>query len=76
MPNIDEFDIHGQWANPNTIECTDCIYRDVETIKLDGKEIPIGATRCFCDMYPEGVEMKPTGITLRGEHCEFFEREE
>lgn len=75
MPNIDEFNVHCQWANPSKIECTDCIFRDLDTVEIDGKEIPVGATRCFCDMYPEGEAYKPTGVLMRGEHCDFFERE-
>lgn len=65
----------GQWANANRIECSDCIYRDRLVVKIDGVEKPVGATRSNCERFPKGEMYKPMGVVLRGEHCEYFERE-
>lgn len=64
--------MRGQWADPNKIDCTTCIWRDMETVELDGKILPVGATRCFCERFPKGEMYKPTAVLFNGEHCDYY----
>ena len=65
----------GQWANPDTIICKDCIYRDKCTIELNGRTIPVGVTKSFCEMYPRG-QGKPSEILFQNANCDYYVQEE
>ena len=66
----------GQWANPDTIICKDCVYRDKCEIELNGKIIRAGVTKSYCEMYPkESTNGKPNGILFQNEDCDYYEKE-
>lgn len=72
MISVKDGTMKGQWPNPNTIVCKDCIYRDKTTIELNGKIIPVGVTKSFCEEYSDG-KGKPLEILFRDGDCPYFE---
>lgn len=67
----------GQWANPKTIMCKDCIHRNRDTVEINGKTIQTGITKAFCDMYvgPPIDNGKPLDILFMNKKCEYYEQE-
>lgn len=63
-------ELRVQWSKPDRVQCVDCVNRDRTIVEINGKKIPVGATRYYCDVY----ENKPTAILLRGALCDYFER--
>lgn len=53
--NIRNFEqpLKVQGANPESIQCKDCIFRDKTTFEHKGKIIPIGVIKSYCDVYNE-----------------------
>lgn len=63
----------GTWADPGKVKCMDCGLRNRTVVKsADGrKDVPVGATRRFCDAYPSG-KGKPNEILFQNADCEFY----
>lgn len=62
--------IKGQWPNPDTVKCKDCIYRDKTVLDLGDKVILTGVTKDFCEIYVKG---KPREILFQNAECPHFE---
>lgn len=69
--------IKGQFPDRNKIICKDCIFRDRTVIELGEKEIPVGVTKAFCDMYqaPPASNGKPHDVLFNNADCEFYVKE-
>ena len=69
--------IKGQFPDLNKIKCRDCIYRDKTVVELNGKEIKVGVTRAFCDMFigPPDDNGKPRNVLFGNEDCDLYEKE-
>ena len=69
--------IKGQFPDRNKIICKDCIFRDRTVIELGEKEIPVGVTKAFCDMYqaPPASNGKPHDVLFSNADCEFYVKE-
>lgn len=63
----------GTWADPEKVMCRDCALRDRTVVKMPGseREIPVGVTRDFCGIYPDG-KGKPSAILFHGADCEYY----
>lgn len=70
-------EVRAQTADPNKIACRDCIYRDQETLKIDGKVIQVGIMRATCLIFDgKKGRWKPDGVDLGGQPCPFYEQDE
>ena len=69
--------IKGQFPDRDKIICKDCIFRDKTVIELGEKEIPVGVTKAFCDMYqaPPASNGKPHDVLFNNADCEFYVKE-
>ena len=69
--------IKGQFPERDKIICKDCIFRDKTVIELGEKEIPVGVTKAFCDMYqaPPASNGKPHDVLFNNADCEFYVKE-
>ena len=69
--------IKGQFPDRDKIICKDCKFRDPTVIKLGEKEIPVGVTKAFCDMYqaPPASNGKPHDVLFNNADCEFYAKE-
>ena len=69
--------IKGQFPDPKTIVCKDCIFRDKTVVNIGDKKIFAGITKMFCDIYREPPEStgKPHGVLFNNEDCEFYIKE-
>lgn len=66
-----------QTADPARMKCRDCIYRDQDTMTVDGKTIQVGIMRASCLIYDgKKGNWKPTGVYFQNEGCLFYERDE
>lgn len=61
-----------QWLEPE--QCKKCVFRDRATAELDGKVIPVGATRSSCELFPY-PDMKPGGVLHNTEKCKHYVKE-
>ena len=70
-------DMHMQTADPNEMVCMDCIYRDRDTITLEGKKVLVGVMRDTCLIFDgKHGNWKPTGVILDHANCLMYERDE
>lgn len=70
-------EVHAQTADPNKMPCRDCIYRDRDTMKIEGKLIRVGIMRDTCLIYDgKRGHWKPNNVYFMNEHCDFYERDE
>jgi len=67
--------MHCESPNVNEIFCRDCSFRDKTTIDLDGKEILVGVTKAYCDIYVK-PNSKPTEILFQQAPCDFYVKDE
>lgn len=69
--------IRGQFPDKTKIMCKDCIHRDKTVVKIKGKEIPVGVTKSFCEMYqePPASNGKPHEVLFENVQCDFYEKE-
>ena len=69
--------IKGQFPDRDKIICKDCKFRDKTVIELGEKEIPVGVTKAFCDMYqaPPASNGKPHDVLFNNADCEFYVKE-
>lgn len=70
--------IRVQFPNPNKIICKDCVFRDHTVIDVGDKELHVGTTKAYCDMYqkPPASNGKPHEILFEGKTCELYAKEE
>lgn len=69
-------EMHMQTADPEKIRCRDCIYRDRDTMKIDGKVIQTGIMRGTCLIFDgKRGNWKPTRVTLENGDCMFYDKE-
>lgn len=67
----------ANWANPDTIKCKDCKYRDKTEIKIGDTIKKFGVTKCFCEKYigvHAGGNDKPSDILFQNADCDFYEK--
>jgi len=70
-------EMHMQTADPGKIRCRDCIYRERDTMLLDGKVVQTGIMRGTCLIFDgKHGNWKPTSVTLDGGSCLFYEQEQ
>lgn len=69
--------LKAQFPNRYKIICKDCIHRDKTTVEIDGKEIPVGVTKAFCDKYrkPPQSNGKPHDVLFNEAICEYYAEE-
>lgn len=66
-----------QTADPGKMQCRDCIYRDQETMVLDGKKVQVGIMRASCLIFDgKNGRWKPNNVYFRDENCLFYEQDE
>ena len=67
----------GRFPDKTKIMCKDCIYRDKTVVNIGGKEIPVGITKSFCEMYqaPPASNGKPSSVLFENSQCDFYEKE-
>lgn len=66
-----------QTADPNKIHCRDCLYREKDTMKIDGEVVQTGIMRGTCLVFDgKRGNWKPTSVTLDGERCPLYEWDE
>lgn len=66
-----------QGANPKTVQCRDCRFRDRTVLELTSGIINVGAIKSYCGIYtrknfPEG---KPGSILFEIEKCRHYKKE-
>lgn len=61
-----------QWLMPE--QCKDCIFRDKTMATIDGKVVPVGATRYTCHIY-ESPNRKPNEVMKNKGDCDYYEKE-
>lgn len=59
----------------NEIFCRDCTFRDKTTIELSGKNIPVGVTKAYCDIFVE-PNSKPMDILFQQAPCDYWVKDE
>lgn len=66
----------GQFPDKTKIMCRDCIHRDKTVVSIGGKEIPVGITKSFCEMYqaPPDSNGKPSSVLFENSQCDFYEK--
>lgn len=70
-------EVRAQAADPNRIRCRDCIYRDRDTMVIDGETIQTGVMRGRCLMFDgKSGNWKPIHVTMYNENCMFYEQDE
>jgi len=70
-------EIRAQNADPNKMVCRDCIYRERDTMKIEGKLIQTGIMRGTCLIFDgKNGNLKPNNVYFRNEHCPFYEKDE
>ena len=68
--------VHAQNANPYTMACRDCIYREKDTIVLNRKLIQVGIMRGTCMIYDgKSGNWKPNNVYFRDEDCEYYKQD-
>lgn len=76
IPNY-EAPARMQGANPETIQCKDCVFRDKTLFNHKGKMIPIGTIKCYCEVYTEKISNgKPSGVLFEYEKCKYYMKED
>lgn len=66
-----------QGANPETIQCKDCVFRDRRLFDHKGKMIAIGAIKSYCEVYTEKISNgKPSGVLFEYEKCKYYLKED
>lgn len=62
-----------QGANPETVQCKDCVFVDKTIFDHKGKKIAIGAIKSYCGVYDKNVSNgKPPGILFETEKCKYY----
>lgn len=66
-----------QVADPERMFCRDCIYREKDTLKIDGKTIQTGISRATCLIFDgKKGRLKPNSVYFQNEPCMFYEKDE
>lgn len=66
-----------QGANPKTIQCKDCAFRDKTLFDHKGETIPIGVIKSWCKVYTkENSNGKPSGVLFETEKCKYYMKED
>lgn len=66
-----------QGADPNKVVCKDCEFRDRTSFELNGRIIPTGMTKSWCNVYTkENSNGKPLDVLLRNASCKYYMKEE
>lgn len=68
-------EIHGQFPDPQKVQCKDCVFRDKTKLTLDGKTIYPGITKDYCEIYDRNTNGKGNGILFWGEKCKYYVKE-
>ena len=76
VPNA-EAPIKVQGANPETIQCKDCVFRDKTIFEYEGKKISIGTIKSWCEVYSKDISSggKPVGILFETEKCKYYRKD-
>ena len=63
-----------QVADPGRMRCRDCLYRDRDTMKIDGKIIRPGISRATCLVFDgKKGNWKPNNVYFQNEDCLLYE---
>ena len=66
-------DIHAQNADPNKMACRDCIYRDRDTMQIDGNTVQTGVMRGTCLIFDgKRGRWKPNNVYFMNEKCPMY----
>lgn len=66
-----------QNADPERMQCRDCIYRDKDTMQIEGKTVQTGIARATCLIFDgKKNRWKPNNVYFNGEPCMFYEQDE
>ncbi len=67
----------GQFPDRDKIICKDCIFRDKTIVTINEKEIAVGVTKAFCQMFKEPPKSngKPHEVLFNNEECELYIKE-
>lgn len=66
-----------QGANPDTVQCKDCAFRDKMIFDHKGKKIKIGASKAYCDIFTkDNSNGKPTGILFDTVKCKYYMKDD
>ena len=58
-------EVHMQTADPGKMRCRDCIYRERDTIVIDGKKVYAGVMRATCLIFDgKRGNWKPNSVYL------------
>lgn len=63
--------IKGQFPNPHTVACKDCVYRDRTVLELSGEKIYVGVTRDICYKFGH----KPPEVLFQNAPCDEYQPE-
>lgn len=69
-------EVHAQTADPYKMPCRDCIYRDQDTMRIEGKLIRTGIMRDTCLIYGGNGNWKPNNVYFMNERCEFYAKDD
>ena len=70
-------EVRAQNADPERMQCRDCIYRDKDTMEIEGKLIQTGVMRGRCLVFDgKRGRWKPNGVYFNGEPCIMYEQDE
>lgn len=70
-----EFDpIKPQTPDAKKILCMDCEYRDRTVLNINGKVLPVGATKMYCLKYKNKTG-KPYDVLFKNADCERYKKE-
>lgn len=70
-------DIHAQNADPSKMPCRDCIYRDRDTMQIDGKTVQTGIMRATCKFFDgKRGNWKPNAVYFQNGPCLIYEWDE
>ena len=67
-----------QGANPETVQCKDCVFRDKTILELGEKKIPVGVVKSWCEVYSKDISPggKPVGILFETEKCKHYRKDD
>lgn len=66
--------IKPQVPDAKKILCMDCEHRDKTVLSINGKVLPVGATKMYCAQYRSGTG-KPYDVLFKNAECERYKKE-
>ena len=66
--------IKPQTPDAKKILCMDCEYRDKTVLSINGKVLPVGATKMYCSQFRNRTG-KPYDVLFNNAECERYKKE-